>query len=103
VERKSEEARANRSGSGFLQWTRTQRIRTAASLPFQVALVDTAERPSYQRIAAKALRLRELGLSDRVIAKRLGVTDKTVAKGIEWLTVASLDPGHPDDRRSPSL
>ena len=52
--------------------------------------MDTAERPIYQQIAAKALQLRELGLSDRVIAKRLGVTDKTVAKGIRWLR--SLSP-----------
>jgi hypothetical protein len=62
--------------------------------------VDTVERPVFQRIAAKALQLRELGLSDRVIAKCLGVTDKTVAKGIEWLAAASLDPVDPDDRRS---
>jgi hypothetical protein len=63
-------------------------------------LVDTAERPVYQRIAASALQLRELGLSDRVIARRLGVTDKTVAKGIAWLAATSLDPVDPDDRRS---
>lgn len=60
-----------------------------ASLPFQVALVDTVERPVFQRIAAKALQLRELGLSNRVIARRLGVTDKTVAKGIGWLAGTS--------------
>jgi DNA-binding NarL/FixJ family response regulator len=39
----------------------------------------------YQEIASKALHLRELGLSDRVIAKRLGVSDKTVGKAIRWL------------------
>jgi DNA-binding transcriptional regulator YhcF (GntR family) len=50
-----------------------------------VALVDTADRPVYQQIATKALQLRELGLSDRVIAKRLGVSDKTVPKAIRWL------------------
>ena len=32
-----------------------------------------------------ALHLRELGLSGPAIAKRLGVTDKTVPKGIQWL------------------
>jgi hypothetical protein len=79
-------AEAPDGGSNSLrQWTRTQRIRTAAALPFQVALVDTSERPVYQRIAAKALQLRELGLSDRMIAGRLEVTDKTVAKAIQWL------------------
>jgi hypothetical protein len=71
-----------------------------ASLPFQVALVETAERPVYQQIAAQALQLRELGLSDRVIASRLGVTDKTVAKGIGWLAASSLDPSGLADRRS---
>jgi hypothetical protein len=67
-------------------WTRTQRIRTAGALPFEVVLVDTEEEPPvYQRIATKALHLRELGLSDRVIAQRLGVSDKTVGKAIRWL------------------
>jgi transposase len=54
-------------------------------LPFEVALLETAQSPVYQRIAKKALQLRELGLSDRVIAARFGVTDKTVTKGIRWL------------------
>jgi hypothetical protein len=50
-----------------------------------VALVDTSEPPAYQRIARKAVHLREPGLSDRAIAVRLGVTDKTAAKAICWL------------------
>ena len=66
-------------------WTRTQSIRTVAAVPFEVALVETSQPPTYQAIASKALQLRELGLSDRVIAARLGVTDKTVAKAIAWL------------------
>jgi len=66
-------------------WTRTHRIRTASALPFQVALVDTAARPVYQRIAPKTKQLRELGLSLASIGRRLGVTDKTVAKAIGWL------------------
>jgi len=65
-------------------WTRTQSIRTAGSLPFEVALVETSEPPAYQRIARKALHLRELGMSDRAIAGRLGVTDKTITKAIGW-------------------
>ncbi|HEX7069496.1 MAG TPA: hypothetical protein VF190_01770 [Rhodothermales bacterium] len=65
------------------------KIRTAASLPLQVPLVDAAERPVYQRVAANALQLRKLGPSDRLIAGRLGVTDKMVAKGIGWLTQVS--------------
>jgi len=50
-----------------------------------VALVETSESPTYQQIARKALQLRELGLSARAIATRLGVTDKTVTKAIRWL------------------
>jgi biotin operon repressor len=50
-----------------------------------VALVETSAAPAYQAIASKALQLRELGLSDRVIAARLGVSDKTVAKAVSWL------------------
>jgi len=54
-----------------------------------VALVEISELLAYQRIARKALHLRELALSDRAIAVRLGVTDKTAAKAIRWLE--SLD------------
>jgi hypothetical protein len=45
-----------------------------------VSLLDTSPPPVYQRIAQKALHLRELGLSDAAIARRLDVSDKTVAK-----------------------
>lgn len=49
----------------------------------EAAIVDAAEPPVYHRIAAKARQLRELGMSDRAIARVLGVSDKTVAKAIE--------------------
>jgi hypothetical protein len=61
-----------------------------AAAPIEVALVETNEPPFYQRIAPEALRLQQLGLSDRLIAARLGVTDKTVAKGIRWLREGAL-------------
>ncbi len=54
-------------------------------MPLKVALLDTERRPLYQQVAQKALHLRELGLSLSAIARRLGVTDKTVAKAISWL------------------
>jgi hypothetical protein len=73
------------SKSLMKRWTRTQSIRTAGALPFKAALVETLEPPVYQQIARKALHLRELGMSDRVIAGRLGVTDKTIAKAIAWV------------------
>jgi hypothetical protein len=71
-------------------WTRTRSIRTAGTLPFEAALVETSQPPAYQAIASKALQLRELGLADRVIAARLGVTDKTIAKAIRWLRETAL-------------
>jgi hypothetical protein len=55
-----------------------------------VAPVETSELPAYQRIARKALHLRQLGLSDRAIAVRLGVTDKTAAEAIRWLASPDL-------------
>ena len=73
-----------------IRWRRTQSIRTAATSPFEVALVETSKLPAYQRNARKALHLRELGLSARVIAGRLGVTDKTAAKAIRWLESPDL-------------
>ena len=54
-------------------------------MPLEVALVDTERRPLYQLVAQKALHLRELGLSLSATARRLGVTDKTVAKAVRWL------------------
>ena len=44
--------------------------------------MDRAEIPLYLRIAERALHLRELGISDRAIARALGVTDKTVARAV---------------------
>jgi len=51
-------------------------------VPFEVAPVETVEAPTYQRITRKALQLRELGMSDRTIAGRLGGTHDTIAKAI---------------------
>lgn len=67
------------------QWTRTQRIRTAGGLPLEVALVEAIPPPVYQRIAEKAMGLRELGMSNKAIARALEVDDKTVAKAVAWL------------------
>ena len=51
----------------------------------EVALVETSDPAVYQRTARRVQRRRELGLSDRVIAARLGVTEETFAKAIAWL------------------
>lgn len=71
-------------GSNCLsRWRRTQRIRTAAAIPVEAVIVDYAEVPVYLRIAEKAKHLRELGMSDKAIARALGVSDKTVAKAVD--------------------
>jgi hypothetical protein len=66
------------------KWTRSQPIRTAGQIPVQFSLLEAQAPFAYQRIAAEATRLRQLGMSALGIAKALGVTDKTVLKGILW-------------------
>lgn len=63
---------------------RSQRIRTVAEIPVQVALVETHEPPIYQLIGAKALQLRQLGLSYPEIGQAVGVTHTTAAKAARW-------------------
>jgi len=57
-------------------------------MQFVVKLLDAEDRPVYQRIASKALRLRQLGLSVAGVARALDVSDKTVAKAIKWVEVS---------------
>ena len=66
-------------------WTPTQRIRTVARVPFEAALLVAPPLIKYQEISKKALHLQQLGLSFRLIAQKLGVNDKTVARAIRWL------------------
>jgi len=65
-------------------WTRTQRIRTVSALELETQVGQVESPPFYQRIAPKAIVLHRLGLSDSAIGRRLGVSDKTIAKAIEW-------------------
>ena len=48
----------------------------------EAVVVDPSEVPTYRRIAARARKLRELGMSDRAIARSRGVSSKTIAKAI---------------------
>jgi transcriptional regulator with XRE-family HTH domain len=61
-------------------------------------IVDRAEEPVYLRIAEKAKYLRELGMSDRAIAEALGVSAKTVAKALTFVTLQNSS----DERPRPS-
>ena len=45
-------------------------------------ILETEQQPAYIRISRAAKQLHALGLSNSTIARRLGVTDKTVAKAI---------------------
>jgi len=78
---------ADEKSSNILRtwWTRTQRIRTAAELPFEAVLADAIAAPVYQRIASKALHLQQLELRPAAIARRLGIDRKTVTKALAWL------------------
>jgi len=77
--------RQNTISGGLKWWTRSQRIRTFAEIPFDVALLEAAEAPRYQQIAEKALHLKRLALSNEAIARHLGINGKTVAKALSWI------------------
>jgi hypothetical protein len=81
------------------------RIRTAASIPVETVIIDRADVPMYLMVAAEAKHLRELGMSERAIARALGVSDKTVAKAAAAVDVhvpELLGPeGQSDDQASP--
>jgi hypothetical protein len=54
-------------------------------MPVVVTIVDAGSIPVYLTIGAKAMHLRELGMSDKAIARALGVSDKTVARAaLSW-------------------
>lgn len=48
-------------------------------------ILEAVDPPVYQQIASKAKHLRQLGLSDKAIARALGASDKTITKSIESL------------------
>ncbi len=51
-------------------------------------IVDAGSTPAYLEIGGNAAHLRELGMSDRAIARAIGVSDKTVAKSLRQAGVA---------------
>jgi hypothetical protein len=63
-------------------WTRSQSIRTFGEIPFEVALLDAAEQPVYQRIAGEAAKLMRMRIRKSPIARRMGVDAKTVKKAL---------------------
>lgn len=63
----------------------SERIRTLVVVPFDVIFFDTGALPTYQDIAPKVLRLRELKMSHRAIAQHLGVAMLTVQRALAWI------------------
>jgi hypothetical protein len=80
---------ALRAAHSSLWWTRSRRIRTAASIPIDIPLAETQEPPVYRRVAAKAAHIRELGMTYPEIGKRLGVDRWTAGKAVCWLKRSS--------------
>ena len=75
-------------------WTRSQRIRTLAEMPFEVPIVDVEPAPLYQRVSQQAAHMQRFGLSLACIARKLSVDDETVAKAIRWCgKILSADSG----------
>ena len=54
-------------------------------MPIEVPILEIKPPPVYQRIAPKARRLQELGMSQSEIGRRLGVDRWTVGKALRWL------------------
>jgi hypothetical protein len=54
-------------------------------MAFEVDLLEAKEPPEYQQIAARALQLNQLTLSNEAIARHIGVDGKTVAKALSWI------------------
>jgi hypothetical protein len=51
----------------------------------EVPILEIEPPPVYQRIEPKAKHLRELGMTQSDIARRLGIDRWTVGKGLRWL------------------
>lgn len=65
-------------------------------MPLVVTLLETAPPAKYQVIAAKAVHLKQLGLSVAGIGRALGVTGKTAAKAIAWFRETHRAEGYKD-------
>ena len=66
-------------------WTRSQRIRTEGEVPFEIALVDPSDGPTYITLAEKALRLEELKINPNKIAVALDLDRTTVVRALRWI------------------
>ena len=54
-------------------------------MPFEVAIVEPPEVPTYMGIADKALHLKELNMNPNQIAVALNVDRTTVLRALRWV------------------
>jgi hypothetical protein len=54
-------------------------------VPFQVALTDVVDPPTYQKIAKETILLSQLGMNPNRIAGHLGVDRTTVTGANRWV------------------
>ena len=59
-------------------------IRTLGSVPLSIDIIDPETIPMYQKIASEVLFLKNLGYSQRKIARTIGVHAKGVSKAIKY-------------------
>jgi hypothetical protein len=64
------------------EWTRTQRIRTAAELPISADLVDGQPYRKYAALAERSRHLTELGMTQAEIAVALKTTPRTIRRAL---------------------
>ena len=69
---------------GRVWWTRTQRLRTVAELPFEAEFRAVVPGPVYQRIAAAAAGMNDQGVTVAAIGRHFGVDHHTVEKAVRW-------------------
>ena len=66
-------------------WTRNERTRTLARLPFEAILRESGPVPLYRRIVSRAAVLQGCGSSVAAIPRHLRVDHHTVDKALCWL------------------
>jgi len=60
-------------------------------MPVDIPIIETTAPPVYQRIAAKAKHLRDLGMTYPEIGDQLGVDRWTIGKAIRWLQRCAME------------
>jgi len=67
----------------FVWWTRSQSIRTEGEAPFEAALTELAQPPSYRKISEDVKRLHQLGINPNRIAVLLKADRTTVVRALQ--------------------